>query len=432
MQPSPVQYAVNDGVHIAYQVVGDGDRDLVLVQGFMSHLDVEWENPAAAHLLRELASFSRLIRFDKRGTGLSDRNVGVPTLEERMDDVRAVMDAVGSERAVLMGISEGAPMCILFAATYPERTEALVLYGGMARATEAPDYPVGPVGRRLRRSGSAELIMPLVYAGGDIDDAGRRRSTTTRPPRSGSAATGAPAMSPDGIAAADQDVPRHRRAPRAADAAACRRWCCTATAIASSTGAPAEWMAEQIPGARRVELPGQDHFPWAGDADAIVEEVREFLTGARVADEPDRVLATVMFTDVVASTERGGRARRPPLDGRCSMRTTTRPPRARRRSVVARSRRPVTASSRPSTARRAASAARGRSSRRAPICTSTCASACTPARSSCAATTSAGSRCTSASGCRRPRSRRRSSCRARSRTSSPGPASSSRTGASTS
>ena len=126
-------------MHIAYQVVGEGDIDLVLVSGFASHLDVEWELPAIARFFRGLASFSRLIRFDKRGLGLSDRNVAPVPLEERMDDVHAVMDAVGSERAVLMGISEGAPMSVLFAATYPERTEALVLYGGMAPRRKHPD-----------------------------------------------------------------------------------------------------------------------------------------------------------------------------------------------------------------------------------------------------------------------------------------------------
>ena len=162
----------------------------MLVQGFASHLDVEWENPAIARFFRGLASFSRLIRFDKRGLGLSDRNVAPVPLEERMDDVRAVMDAVGSERAVLMGISEGVPMSILFAATYPERTQALVLYGGMARATEAPGYPWGPSAEGFAEA-TEELIMPIVYAGGDIDVVGtvaRRGSGRTRmarplPPR---------------------------------------------------------------------------------------------------------------------------------------------------------------------------------------------------------------------------------------------------------
>jgi pimeloyl-ACP methyl ester carboxylesterase len=300
-RPPPVQYAQSDGLHIAYRVVGEGDRDLVYVGGFMTHLDLDWENPAMAHFLEGLSSFSRLILFDKRGTGLSDRAVDFATLEERMDDVRTVMDAVGSERAVLMGISEGAPMCILFAATYPERTDALILYGGMARSTEGPDYPWAPPKDALGESAS-ELIIPLVYSGEDIeiwapslaDDApakewlGRYRRA---------------AASPDGMQALTTlfleidvrhalptlQVPTlvlHRHGDRVVNRRA------------------GQWMADQIAGARYVELEGPDHLPWAGDADAIVEEVREFLTGERVAAEPDRVLATVMFTDIVSSTQR--------------------------------------------------------------------------------------------------------------------------------
>ncbi len=299
--PSPVQYAQNEAVHLAYQVVGEGERDLVLVQGFMSHLDLEWENPGMAHFLRSLASIARLILFDKRGTGLSDRAVGTPTLEERMDDVRAVMDAAGSERAALMGISEGAPMCLLFAATYPERTEALVLHGGMARSTEAPDYPWAAPAEGFAEA-ATELIMPVVYEAEDIDiwmpslaDDPQAKEWLARYRRAG--------VSPDGIAALytmflDIDVRDvlptlrvptlviHRHGDRVVNWRAGR------------------WMAEQIPGARYVELPGRDHLPWAGDSDAVIEEVREFLTGVRFAPDPDRVLATVMFTDVVGSTAR--------------------------------------------------------------------------------------------------------------------------------
>ena len=137
------RYVKSGDVSIAYQVVGDGRIDLVFIMGWVSNLDYFWEQPAFARFLRRLASFSRLILFDKRGTGLSDRAVGMPTLEQRMDDVRAVLDAVGSERAALLGISEGGPMSVLFAATYPERTSALVLVGCFARRLWAPDYPFG-------------------------------------------------------------------------------------------------------------------------------------------------------------------------------------------------------------------------------------------------------------------------------------------------
>ena len=144
------RYAKSDGVNIAYQVTGDGPLDLVMVMGFISHLELDWEEPRAAHFIERLSSFARLIRFDKRGTGLSDRPGGLPDLETRMDDVRAVMDAVGSERAALIGISEGGPMAALFAATYPERTSALVLYGTYAKRQDPDeDYP-WPVTREER------------------------------------------------------------------------------------------------------------------------------------------------------------------------------------------------------------------------------------------------------------------------------------------
>jgi class 3 adenylate cyclase len=301
IERSGVQYATSDDVHVAYEVVGEGDRDLVLVQGFMSHLDLMWDNPLMVRFYQGLTSFSRLILFDKRGTGLSDRSVGAPTLEARMDDVRAAMDGAGSERAVLMGISEGAPMCLLFAATYPERTEALVLYGGMARSTEAPDYPWAAPTDALLES-IRDLVMPVAFQAEDLDtwmpslaDDEQIKEWMVRYRRAG--------VSPDGIRSIyetflDIDVRDvlpaitvptlvlHRHGDRVVNWRA------------------AEWMASQIPGARYVELPGQDHIPWAGDTEAVIEEVREFLTGVRVAPEPDRVLATVMFTDVVGSTER--------------------------------------------------------------------------------------------------------------------------------
>src|SRR6478672_6186381 len=140
MRPE-TQYTQSGDVSIAYQVMGEGPRDLLIVPGFISHLEVAWDNPAYARFIDRLASFSRLIQFDKRGTGLSDRVSGVPTLDERSDDVRAVLDAVGSKRTVLFGISEGGPMSVVFAATYPQRTSALILYGSIARGSWAPDYP---------------------------------------------------------------------------------------------------------------------------------------------------------------------------------------------------------------------------------------------------------------------------------------------------
>jgi class 3 adenylate cyclase len=301
VQRPAVRYAQNGAVHIAYQVVGEGERDLVLVQGFLCHRDMDWELAVMADFCRKLASFRRLILFDKRGTGLSDRGAGIASLEERMDDVRAVMDAAGSERAVMMGVSEGAPMCVLFAATYPERTDALVLHGGMARSTEAADYPWAPPALGAIEA-AVELVEPYFFNGQDIElwipslaDDPQAIEWLGRFRRA--------AVSPDTLAALfamflDIDVRHvlptlqvptlvlHRRGDRVVNWRAGR------------------WMAEQIPGARYVELSGQDHFPWFGDANAVIEEIREFLTGVRVALEPDRVLATVMFTDVVDSTAR--------------------------------------------------------------------------------------------------------------------------------
>src|SRR5262245_676041 len=144
LMPPETRYAQSGDVGIAYQVLGDGPLDLLIVPGFISHLEQAWEEPGYVRFLQSLASFSRLIRFDKRGTGLSDRTTETPSLEQRMDDVRVVMDAVGSRRAALFGVSEGGPMSILFAATFPERTAALILYGSIARGAWAPDYPWGP------------------------------------------------------------------------------------------------------------------------------------------------------------------------------------------------------------------------------------------------------------------------------------------------
>src|SRR3954463_6683768 len=159
MSAPPTQYATSGDVSIAYQVVGDGPIDVVLVLGFATHLELQWESPPFAHFFERISSFSRLIIFDKRGTGLSDPVTEAPTLEQRVDDVRAVMDAAGSERAALIGMSEGGPMSLLFAATHPERASALVLYGAMARTTEAPDYPWASPADALRES-VQEFLAP--------------------------------------------------------------------------------------------------------------------------------------------------------------------------------------------------------------------------------------------------------------------------------
>ena len=303
MSTPPTQYAKSGDVSIAYQVVGEGPIDLVLVLGFATHVELQWESPPFAHFFERISSFSRLIIFDKRGTGLSDPVTEAPTLEERIDDVRAVMDAAGSQRAALFGISEGGPMSVLFAATHPDRVIALVLHGAMGRTTEAPDYPWASPAEALRES-AAEFIAPYwgqqaegmveLFAPSFADDP-EAVEFTARMERSAAS----PAMVQQIFEMfLDIDVRAvlptirvptlvlHRRGDRVVNRRA------------------GEELAAQIPGARYVELPGIDHLPWAGDSEAVLGEIEEFLTGARSAPEPERVLATVMFTDIVGSTER--------------------------------------------------------------------------------------------------------------------------------
>jgi class 3 adenylate cyclase len=303
MRSPPTRYSKSGDVSIAYQVVGDAPIDLVLVLGFATHLELQWEAPPFARFFERINSFARLIVFDKRGTGLSDPVAEAPTLEQRIDDVRAVMDAAGSERAAFLGISEGGPMSALFAATHPERVTALVLYGAMGRTTEAPDYPWAAPAEALRES-AAELIAPFwgqdasgmveLFApslAGDPEVA----EFTARMERSAAS----PAMVQQIFEMfLDIDVRSilptihvptlvlHRRGDRVVNRRA------------------GEALAAQIPSARFVALEGIDHLPWAGDSEAILGEIEEFLTGVRSVPEPDRVLATVMFTDIVGSTER--------------------------------------------------------------------------------------------------------------------------------
>ena len=303
MSTPPIHYAKSGDVSIAYQVVGDGPIDVVLVLGFATHLEILWEWPPMARFFERISSFARLIVFDKRGTGLSDPVVEVPTLELRIDDVRAVMDAAGSERAALFGVSEGGPMSVLFAATDPDRVSALVLYGAMGRTTEAPDYPWASPADALRES-VAEFIAP---AWGQ--------------PTGGMAEIFAPSLAGDQQAA--EFVARLERSaasPAMAqqifemfldiDVRAVLPTIHIPTLVVHRHGdrvvnrRAGEHLAAQIPSARYVELPGIDHLPWAGDTEAVLGEVEEFLTGARTVAEPDRVLATVMFTDIVGSTER--------------------------------------------------------------------------------------------------------------------------------
>jgi pimeloyl-ACP methyl ester carboxylesterase len=299
MKPE-TRYARSGDVNIAYQIVGEGPRDLVLVPGWVSNIDVFWEEPSAARFLQRLASFSRLILFDKRGTGLSDRVGDMPNLETRMDDVRAVMDAVRSTRAALVGYSEGGPMCALFSATYPERTTALIMIGSFARRIWAPDYPCGAtreewdrfVDQSVREWGGPVGLEPRAPSvAGDA----RFREWWARFLRSGASPGANRALLTMNGEIDVRPVLAAIRVP---------------TLIIHNVGeraVPVEmgrYMAERIHGAKYVELSGQDHLPWVGNADQILDEVEEFLTGVRRGAEPDRVLATVMFTDIVDATRK--------------------------------------------------------------------------------------------------------------------------------
>ncbi|MEZ5428304.1 MAG: alpha/beta fold hydrolase [Pyrinomonadaceae bacterium] len=290
-------YVQNGDVNIAYQVVGEGDLDIVFVMGWISHLEYFWKDASFAAFLNRLASFSRLILFDKRGTGLSDRVPlsELPTLEQRMEDVHAVMDAVGSERAVLIGVSEGGPMCSLFAATYPEKTNALVMIGTYAKRIRDDDYPWGV------SSEDREAFFELM------------RREWGRP------------------------VGIEERAPSMADDEKFRDWWATYLRMGASPGAAValtkmnaeidvrevlpsisvptlvihrtgdmclkveegRFVAEQIPGCKFVELGGIDHLPFVGDQGEILDEIEIFLTGVRYGGDHARVLATVMNVRII-------------------------------------------------------------------------------------------------------------------------------------
>ena len=295
------RYARSGKVNIAYQVTGEGPLDLIYVPGWVSHLELRWEEPDHARFLHRLASFSRLITFDKRGTGLSDRvpDDQLPTLETRMDDLRAVMDAVGSERAALFGYSEGGNMCMLFAASHPERTVALVTYSCFAKRIWSPDYPWAPTPEarakdyeQVEREWGNEMDLAH-YIPSKMHDRefARRLATYFRNAASPSAAVALLRMN------TQIDV-RHVLPTIGVPTLVLHR-----TGDLDVNIEEGRWLASQIPGARFVELQGDDHMPWAGDQDSILDEVQEFLTGIRSSREIDRILATVLFTDIVNSTE---------------------------------------------------------------------------------------------------------------------------------
>jgi len=293
-----VRYAVNGDVHIAYTVVGDGPVDLVYTPGIWSNLDVMWDEPRWAHYLNRLASFSRLIVFDMRGVGLSDRGPEPPFLEVQMDDIVAVMAAARSETSVVFGGARGGAMSMLFAATYPERTRALILYGALAKTVRSADHPYGRTPAQQRE-----------FFGRFVAEMGTGRNLDLQGPSGADdpafvtwwarferlVATPTAYRELAGIFS-DVDVRAVLPSIQAP------------TLVLQRSGdriVPADqarFLAEAIPHARLVELRGDDHIPFLGDADAIVDEIEEFVTGTRPTAESDRVLSTVLFTDIVDST----------------------------------------------------------------------------------------------------------------------------------
>jgi len=295
-----VRYARNGEVSLAYTVVGDGPIDLVYSPGIWSNLDVMWEEPRWARFLDRLASFSRLIVFDMRGIGLSDLGDEPPVLEVQMDDLRAVLDAAGCERPVLFGGARGGAMTLLFAGSYPERTRALVLYAPIVKTVRGPDWPYGRTeeeqhvffrrfvtemgtGRNLDLQGPSGLSDPAF-----VRWWARFERLVASPARFRQIAGVLAGIDVRSVAPSVQ-----------APALVLNR-----TGDRTSDFRQGRWLASQIPGARFVELEGDDHIAFLGNADAIVDEIEEFLTGVRPAPDSDRVLATVLFTDIVGSTSR--------------------------------------------------------------------------------------------------------------------------------
>ncbi|MBA2569452.1 MAG: adenylate/guanylate cyclase domain-containing protein [Actinobacteria bacterium] len=301
MQPG-TRYAKSGELNIAYQVVGEGPLDLVYVPGWVSNIELMWEEPGFARFLSRLASFSRLILFDKRGTGLSDRvpNDDLPNLEQRMDDVRAVMDAAGSAEAALIGHSEGGNMCALFAATYPDRVTALVLVGCFAKRIRTVDYPWAPTS--AEREETAQLVERAWPNALDLDT--YAPSTIGDQPLQQRVLTYFRHCASPGAAAALLRMNSQIDVRAVLPAIQAPTLVMTRTGDRDVQAAESRWLAGQIPGAKFVELPGDDHLIWVGEAEPLLAEAEEFLTGARPAPEPDRALATVLFTDIAGSTER--------------------------------------------------------------------------------------------------------------------------------
>lgn len=288
--PSPTRYANSGGVHIAYQVVGDGPLDLIFVPGWVSHVEHHWEEPRLAYFLHRLAGFSRLIILDKRGTGLSDRVTPLPDLERRMDDVRAVQDAVGSERAALFGYSEGGSMCQLFAATYPARTLALITYGCWAKRLQAPDYPWGPTLEDRQRF----YDFIVTNWGGIVDLADLAPSVANDPEFCEWFASYLRRSASPGAALALAQMNAHIDLRPVLPSIHVPTLIIHRTDDRDAPIGGAHYLAEHIPGAQLLELPGADHLPWVSDADSVLDAIERFLESLNLLHAPARSLAAVL------------------------------------------------------------------------------------------------------------------------------------------
>jgi class 3 adenylate cyclase len=303
VSPPPTRYAKSGAVHIAYQVNGDGPIDLVFVPPAVSHLDYRWEEPSYERLLNRLGSFARVISLDKRGSGLSDRTAALPTPKEQVHDIEAVMDAAGCRQVSLLGGLDGGAACILFAAAMPERTQRLVTYATAARTLASADYPWGV--ERAELEALVEMVEQdwggqafLRLAAPSVADDARFVQWFGRFQRS--------AVSPAAAAAwmrglADIDI-RDVLSDVAAPTLVLQR----ADDLIVNAG-NGRYLAAHIRNARYVELPGADYLLWVRDTDLLIDEVQEFLTGVRAELEPDRAVVTVLFTDIVGSTELAAR-----------------------------------------------------------------------------------------------------------------------------
>jgi pimeloyl-ACP methyl ester carboxylesterase len=293
------KYTKAGDINIAYQVFGSGSIDLVIVPGWLSNIDIFWDEPRCVRFFQRLASFSRVIIFDKRGTGLSDRVTNTPTLEERMEDVHAVMDAAGSKQASLFGYSEGGPMCALFSATYPERTLSLILVGSYARRIRTEDFPWG-----VEESKFEEFFEDISKNWGGPVGLAQRAPSVAADKFFGRWWAKFLRMSASPAAAVALT-----RMNREIDIRGILHAIRVPTLVLHAQGdrlikfEQGRFLAEKIPGAKLILLPTEDHLPWIGCPDILLDRVEEFLTGIRTRPSIDRVFCTVMFTDIVASTK---------------------------------------------------------------------------------------------------------------------------------